>query len=129
MKIFRGADVPFAPSDGNTFTGRARSRRLAADDAGRKVAVYHVEFEEGARTHWHAHSGPQWLLVVEGRVRVQTEGQPAEDVEAGDAVAIAPGKKHWHGAAPGSRGAHLAVNVEATTTWMERVEEGDYRSR
>ncbi len=129
MKIFRAADVALGPADPKTFTGRARSRRLAADEAGTPVAVYHVEFDEGARTHWHTHSGPQWLLIVEGRVRVQAWGEPAHDAVAGDAVAIAPGEKHWHGAAPGSRGAHLAVNVNVKTEWLEPVEEDDYRSR
>ena len=129
MKIFRSSDVTLGPADPKTFTGRARSRRLAADEAGTPVAVYHVEFEEGARTYWHRHSGPQWLLVVDGRVRVQTWGEPAREVVAGDAVAIGPGEKHWHGAAPGSHGAHLAVNVNVKTEWLEPVEEEEYRSR
>ncbi len=57
---------------------------------------------------------------------MQTTGTPAQDVEAGDAVVFAPGEKHWHGAAPGSRGVHLAVNVNAQTTWLEPVSDEDY---
>ena len=32
MQIFRGAAVPFSPADPTSFTGRARTRRLASDD-------------------------------------------------------------------------------------------------
>jgi quercetin dioxygenase-like cupin family protein len=126
MKIFRGAGVPFRPADASSFVGAAETRLLGFADEGVRVHVYHVRFEPGARTNWHRHSGPQWLLVTEGRVRVQQWGQPAQDVDAGDAVVVAPDEKHWHGAAPGARGAHLAVNVAATTEWLEAVSEEDY---
>jgi quercetin dioxygenase-like cupin family protein len=59
-------------------------------------------------------------------VRAQSWGQPAQDLAVGDAVVFAPGEKHWHGAVPGSRGAHLAVNVNVKTTWLEPVSEDDY---
>jgi quercetin dioxygenase-like cupin family protein len=121
MKIFRFADAAPVPTDARSFTGRVQSRRVGADDVGVPVHVYRVEFDAAARTHWHRHSGPQWLLVVEGRVRVQKWGEPAHDIAAGDTVAIEPGEKHWHGAAPGSKGTHLAVNVSATTEWLEPV--------
>jgi quercetin dioxygenase-like cupin family protein len=123
MRIFKRTDQPVNPADSATFTPPATTQRLAQDEAGVPVHVYRVAFGEGGRTFWHSHSGPQWLFVVEGRIRVQTWGQPPCDVEAGDAVVIPPGEKHWHGAAPGGPGVHLAVNVNATTRWMERVEE------
>ena len=125
MRIFRGAATPFEIADTNTFSGHALRRRLASDDEGVPVVVHHVEFDPGARTNWHIHSGPQWLLIISGRVRVQKWGEPAHDVDTGDAVAIQPGEKHWHGAAPGRRGAHYAVNVNAKTNWLERVDEKD----
>jgi quercetin dioxygenase-like cupin family protein len=121
MKFFLGESVPPQPVDAKTFTGSAHVQRLASDDAGVPVGVYRVEFDPGARTNWHIHSGPQWLLIVEGRVRVQKWGEPVREVEAGDAVVIQPGEKHWHGAASGSRGSHIAVNVNAATEWLEPV--------
>jgi quercetin dioxygenase-like cupin family protein len=123
VRIFRSETTPWQIADAKTFAGHALRRRLASDDAGVPVVVHHVEFDPGARTNWHTHSGPQWLLIIAGRVRVQTWGEPAQDVGAGDAVAIQPGEKHWHGAAPGSRGAHYAVNVNAKTDWLEPVDE------
>ncbi len=88
--------------------------------------VYRVVFEPGARTNWHIHSGPQWLFIVEGQVRVQTAGGVAMDLETGDAAVFAPGEKHWHGAVPGERGVHLAVNVNLTTEWLEPVSDAEY---
>jgi quercetin dioxygenase-like cupin family protein len=123
MKIFRGESVPLQLADVKTFSGAAHTKRLASDDAGVAVGVYRVEFGPGGRTHWHRHSGPQWLLIVEGRVHVQTWGESVREVEAGDAVVIQPGEKHWHGAASGGRGVHIAVNVDATTEWLEPVED------
>jgi len=113
--------------DPATFVGDATVQRLASDRLGVPVAVFRVSFKSGARTNWHSHSGPQWLLVTDGRIRVQSEGEPAQDLEAGDAVVLAPGQKHWHGATPGHSGTHLAVNVDVTTTWLEPVEDGAYQ--
>jgi quercetin dioxygenase-like cupin family protein len=126
MKIFRSSDAPFRQADIHTFVGTAETRLLGASDAGTPVHVYEVVFEPGARTNWHRHSGAQWLLVVEGRIRVQREGEAIEDLAEGDAVVFAPGERHWHGATPGSRGAHLAVNVQATTEWLEPVSDEEY---
>jgi quercetin dioxygenase-like cupin family protein len=49
-------------------------------------------------------------------------------VSAGDTVMIGPGEKHWHGAAPGGIGTHLAVNVDAATDWLEPVSDAQYRT-
>ena len=127
MKIFRALDTASRRADTNSFVGSARTKLLASDSEGAAVHVYRVEFESGSRTNWHIHSGPQWLLVVEGAIRVQPWGEPLHDVEAGDAVVIAPGEKHWHGAVPGGRGVHLALNINVTTEWLEPVSEDQYR--
>jgi quercetin dioxygenase-like cupin family protein len=127
MKIFRAAQIPSEAGDPRTFTGTVMRTTLASDRAGTPVNVYRVAFEPGARTHWHTHDGPQWLFVVEGRIRVQKVGEAAQEVEAGDAIVIQPGEKHWHGATATSKGAHLAVNVNAATNWMEPVTDEQYR--
>ena len=126
MNIFRSVEAAFRAADSASFVGPAQTRLLGSSQEGTPVHVYHVQFESGARTNWHRHSGAQWLLITEGRVRVQLAGAPPEDVQAGDAVMIGPGEKHWHGAAPGSRGVHLAVNVNAQTTWLEPVSDAEY---
>ena len=126
MKIFRSAQIPSEAGDVKTFTGDVIRTTLASDKAGTPVNVYRVEFAPGARTHWHTHDGPQWLFVVDGCIRIQKLGEPVTEVVAGDAVVIQPGEKHWHGATPSSRGAHLAVNVNTATQWMEAVTDEQY---
>jgi len=127
MKIFRAAQIPPEGGDPRTFTGPVMRTTVASEKDGTPVNVYRVAFEPGARTHWHTHDGAQWLFVVEGRIRIQKLGEPAQEIEAGDAVVIQPGEKHWHGAASGGRGAHIAVNVNATTDWLEPVSENGYK--
>jgi quercetin dioxygenase-like cupin family protein len=126
MQIFRDGSTPFQPADTSTFVGPARMKPLAAANAGADVHLYRVHFDNGARTNWHTHSGPQWLFVIAGRIRVQRWGTGPEDLAEGDAVVFAPGEKHWHGAVAGASGAHLAVNVNAKTTWLEPVADEDY---
>ena len=126
MKIFRAAQIASQVGDASTFTGDVMRQTLASDKSGTPVNVYRVAFAPGARTHWHAHDGPQWLLVIEGRIRIQRLGEPATEVMAGDAVVIQPGEKHWHGATPSSPGTHLAVNVNTATNWMEPVTDEQY---
>jgi len=129
MRIFRSSDAPVGPVDPATFLGQATVQRLAHDETSVPVGVYRVAFADGARTNWHKHSGPQWLFIVEGRVRVQVEGGDVQDLQTGDAVVILPGERHWHGAAPGSAGTHIAVNVNAATTWMDPVRDQDYKGK
>jgi quercetin dioxygenase-like cupin family protein len=122
VNVFRRGSAGLNPADPRTFAGRALTERLLANDEA-AVHVYRVQFEHRGRTNWHTHSGPQWLVIVEGRVRVQRAGEPPQDLDCGDVVVIAPGEKHWHGAAPGSHGAHIAINIDARTEWLEPVTE------
>jgi quercetin dioxygenase-like cupin family protein len=126
MTIFRTADTPARPVDATSFVGPATTKLLASADEGAAVHVYRVAFDPGGRTNWHTHSGPQWLFIIEGRVRVQQWGHPAVDVGPGDAVVFSPGEKHWHGACPGSQGTHLAVNINVKTDWLEPVTDQQY---
>jgi len=126
LQIFRHQDSLLRPADPKTFTGPARTALVASSDEGTPVHVYRVAFSERARTNWHTHSGPQWLLVTDGRIRVQVQGDAAQDLDTGDAVVFGAGEKHWHGAAPGSHGTHLAVNVNVKTEWLEAVTNEQY---
>jgi 4-carboxymuconolactone decarboxylase len=128
MKIFRERESPLRSADPASFVGPVRTTLLSSGEEGAAVHLYRVEFEDGGRTNWHTHSGAQWLFVISGRVRVQRWGESAEDIAEGDAVMIAPGEKHWHGAAPGSRGAHLAVNLNVKTAWLEGVSDEEYNT-
>jgi|SRR5580700_2379307 quercetin dioxygenase-like cupin family protein len=128
MKIFRDRESALRPADPGSFLGPAATKLLASAEEGAAVHLYRVEFESGGRTNWHTHSGPQWLFIIRGRVRVQRGGEAAQDVEAGDAVLFAPGERHWHGATPGGGGTHLAMNVNVKTDWLEPVTEEEYNA-
>ena len=44
----------------------------------------------------------------------------------GDLVAIAPEERHWHGASPDGPMTHIAINLDATTSWFDPVSDDDY---
>jgi quercetin dioxygenase-like cupin family protein len=124
IEILRGGAPDWEDADPRTFTGRARIKRLGGAGASPAMRLYRVAFETEARTHRHVHTGPQLLVVVEGRCLIQRWEGPLEVAEAGDVVHIAPGEKHWHGAGPGAGTTHIAINVDAETRWMEPAPPG-----
>ena len=90
-----------------------------------------VTFEPGARTAWHTHPLGQTLIVTAGCGRVQRWGGPIEEIRPGDVVWIAPGEKHWHGAAPTTAMTHIAIVEQLdgkSADWMEHVSDEQYRT-
>lgn len=126
MKLFPLAAHAPQPADPANFTGDATLTRMDGVCAAPHVNAYRVTFQPAARTAWHTHSGPQLLLVVEGRCRVQKAGEPVQEVEAGSVVCIEPGERHWHGAAPDGPMTHVALNLDASTTWLHKVTDTEY---
>ncbi|BEI25988.1 cupin domain-containing protein [Vibrio fluvialis] len=96
------------------------------------LIVANVTFEPGCRNFWHIHhKGGQILLVTGGRGWYQETGQPARELNPGDVVHIAPGTKHWHGAAKDSWFAHVAVEIPAegsSNEWCEPVSDEEYNA-
>lgn len=94
------------------------------------VAIGNVTFEPKCRNNWHIHhKGGQILLCTAGRGYYQEWGKPARELHSGDVVQIPPEVKHWHGAAPDSWFAHLAVEIPAegkSTEWLEPVSDDEY---
>ena len=120
-----------APNDAfaKFFTGQSYLASLSTE----QVGVYNVTFEPGCRNNWHVHhaksGGGQILVCVAGRGLYQEWGKPARELHPGDVVNIAPGVKHWHGAAPDSWFSHLALEVpgeEASNEWLEPVDDDAY---
>jgi quercetin dioxygenase-like cupin family protein len=124
MKVFHSSDT--SPADPRNFTGSASVARIERLSDQPAVNVYRVTFQPSARTAWHAHTGIQLLLVIDGRCRVQKEGEQIQEVTAGGAVRIEPGERHWHGAAPDGPMTHLALNIDAATEWFEPVTDAEY---
>lgn len=107
------------PADPRNFVLPARMQRLLGRDGGESVRLYRVSFDEGARTNWHVHDDAQLLFGLSGRCVVVDRAGTVLILEPGDVVIIDADEEHWHGAAPGSSGEHLAINVGESTTWME----------
>ena len=124
-KRFQDVLVDYHPVDPDHFAGNAEVGVLVdlELDQGRSIRVYRVRFQPGSRTNWHRHTGVQLLFVEEGHGRIQREGGQVEEIGKGDAVFVAPGEKHWHGATGETAMTHVAVNLDAETLWLERVSE------
>src|SRR5271166_5667661 len=124
MEIRRSGSQPSCKGPTNWFTAAVRIDPLfQAPDPARVVAAS-VTFEPEARTAWHTHPLGQVLIVTAGCGRVQRWGGPIEEIRPGDVIWIPPGEKHWHGAAPTTAVAHLAMQEEfngSMVQWMEKV--------
>ncbi|WP_419897802.1 (R)-mandelonitrile lyase [Roseomonas sp. USHLN139] len=129
MEIFRNGSRPSDIGPAAWFTGRVRIDPLfQAGDPARSAGAL-VTFEPGARTAWHTHPLGQTLIVTAGCGRVQREGGPLEEIHAGDVVWFPPGERHWHGAAPGTAMAHIAIQERLdgkAVDWLEPVTDAEY---
>lgn len=98
-----------------------------------QVGIFNVTFEPRCRNNWHIHEAEegagQILICVAGRGYYREWGKEPVELHPGDVVNIAPGVKHWHGAAPDSWFSHLAVEVPGKnghSTWCEPVTDEEY---
>jgi quercetin dioxygenase-like cupin family protein len=125
MQLIQPGTLPGNPANPSYFTGAVTLRPIPADGAD-PVKLFRVELAAGARTNWHTHSGVQILFVAEGRCRFQHEGGPVQEAGIGETICIPAGEKHWHGATPEAPMAHVAVNIDLETEWLEPVSEEQY---
>lgn len=94
------------------------------------VPMSNVTFEPGCRNSWHSHKGGQLLIATAGIGYYQEKGRPARRLFPGDIVEIAPDVEHWHGAAPDSWFAHIAVTANPQSNaavWLDPVSDEQYR--
>lgn len=111
------------------FIGQSYLNMLSTE----QVVIGNVTFEPGCRNNWHIHhaksGGGQILLVTAGKGYYQEWGKEPRKLHPGDVVNIPAEVKHWHGAAPDSWFAHLAVEVPAegaSNEWLEPVSDEEY---
>ena len=96
----------------STFNGPIRlANTVDAPNVAGSPGLHYVVFEPGVINAWHTHPGGQILIATDGIGYHQIEGQPVEVLHPGDVVMCPPNVKHWHGASPNSRFAHLAVGT------------------
>lgn len=115
-----------------TFNGSIRlTNTLEAPNEAGAPSLHYVVFEPGVINAWHTHAGGQVLIVTDGTGYHQIEGQPVEVLHPGDVAKCPPGVKHWHGAAPNSRFAHLAANTNPDrpcVEWFDMISEEEYKA-
>jgi len=129
ITVTRSGSQPSRQGPAENFTGSVRvdSPFQASEPA--RVSGGLVTFEPGARSAWHSHPLGQILIVTAGTGRVQQWGGPIDEIRQGDVVRIPPGVKHWHGAAPTTSMAHIAIVEQLdgkSTDWMEKVSDAQY---
>jgi len=131
MEIKRIGSQPSGKGPAEYFTGTVRVDPLFEPDAPARVTGAAVTFEPSARTAWHTHPLGQILIVTAGCGRTQRWGGPIEEIRPGDVVSIAPGEKHWHGAAPSTAVTHIAIQEQLdgkAVDWMEKVSDEQYQA-
>lgn len=111
------------------FTGQSYLSKISFNKE-LNVPVFNVTFEPSCRNNWHKHAGGQMLIATAGIGYYQEKGKPARRLYPGDVVEILPNVEHWHGAAPDSWFAHLAIEcnpqIPGGTTWLNAVNDGEY---
>jgi quercetin dioxygenase-like cupin family protein len=130
MEIARAGSQASVKGQAENFTGAVRADPLFERTDPARTLGLSVSFEPCARTAWHTHPLGQTLIVTAGCGRVQRWGGSIEEIRPGDVVLIAPGEKHWHGAAPTTAMTHIAILEKLdgkTVDWMEKVTDEQYR--
>jgi quercetin dioxygenase-like cupin family protein len=129
-RIVRAGEAPTRKAPEANFVGTVLHEEVFAPEAPSKLRASRVSFAPGGRTNWHTHAVGQVLYVLSGVGRYQPAGEAVQVIKAGDTVVIAPGVKHWHGAAPDHMMVHMALSEAndkgEATTWLEPVSDADY---
>ena len=117
-------------SNAKNHTGKIWLSELNVGNSTFDPGIAQAVYGAGAKLDWHIHPGGQVLLITEGTGYYQERGKPVRIVHKGDVIKCAPGVEHWHGAAPNSDFAYIAVTPtqKGKTIWLEPVSEKDYRS-
>lgn len=117
-------------STAQNHTGDIWLNELNVGDSTFDPSIAVATYGPGAKLDWHIHPGGQVLLITEGTGYYQERGKPVQLVHKGDVIKSPPGVEHWHGAAPDSRFAYIAVTPtqKGRTIWLKPVSDKEYKS-
>ncbi len=127
---------PTPPSPGaaaapvSNFMGAVAVTEPFRGTAGARLGGGRVAFAPGARTKWHSHPLGQLVVVTSGQGWMQSEGQPARALKAGDIAWTPPDVKHWHGGTRHTGMEHVAVSEEhpeRAVQWYEHVTDAEFQ--
>lgn len=129
QSIEKQGSHPNFKGDNKIFSGEVKVSMLFDNTQWRNFGGALVEFSPHARSAWHTHPNGQTLIVTEGEIITQVQGEKASIAKKGDVISCPPDIKHWHGAR-NSKAAHIALtgykegkNVE----WLELVSDEEYQ--
>ena len=110
------------------YTGTIWLNELNHPDSNFTFRLAQAVYAPGSKLNWHIHPAGQYLLITEGTGYYQEKGQPGRIVHKGDIIRCLPGVKHWHGAAPNSSFAYVAVSpvTKGKTIWLQPVTDEEY---
>lgn len=123
----------------NWFTNKVHMVEISSILNSKEQNIYHVYFENGAKTKVHTHNGNQILIVTKGRGVLETFSKKGNKkdhfgikkiqrigLNLGDVVYIQKGTLHTHGSVNKKRlFSHVAINIlpardkEYETIWYE----------
>jgi quercetin dioxygenase-like cupin family protein len=114
----------------DNYTGTIWLHELNQPDSNFTFSLAQAVYAPGSKLDWHIHPAGQYLLITEGTGYYQEKGKPAQIIHKGDIIKCLPGVAHWHGAAPGSSFAYVAVTptTKGRTIWLQRVTDEEYKS-
>lgn len=132
MKIMQAGSRPTKKAGADWFTGTVWQDPINEAPEPARLRALRVAFEPGARTAWHTHPLGQTLHVLSGLGLVGVRGAAPRRIRPGDTVWIPPHEEHWHGGAPETAMAHLAMQEAldgVSADWLEHVSDEDYLRR
>jgi len=114
----------------DNYTGTIWLNELNHPDSTFTFSIAQAVYAPGAKLNWHIHPAGQYLLITEGIGYYQEKGKVGRVVHKGDIIQCLPGIEHWHGAAPKSSFAYVAVTPtqKGKTIWMKKVTDEEYNS-
>lgn len=107
----RGTQPATVVSDSN-YTGLVRLEQGFQTIQPANLAGELLSLEPAARSNWHTNPMGQAILVTSGKVIVQEENGPLEELFPGDVAIFPPKVRHWFGASP-DMGAAAWIMAEA----------------
>jgi quercetin dioxygenase-like cupin family protein len=127
MRIVPDETVVSVLADPARFTGTVWRTDYVAPEDNTRLAGSRFLYGPGSRSFWHVHESEQVIIAVAGTGLVAWEGPDSPyTLHAGDWWHVTPGVAHWHGAAPNTVFAHLAVTAGGSTTWLHEVAAAEY---
>lgn len=112
----------------DNHTGKIWLNELSKPDSTINVSIALATYEAGAKLDWHIHPAGQILLITSGTGYYQEKDKPVRIIHSGDIIKCLPGIPHWHGAAPNTGFAYLAMTPaqKGKTVWLNRVTDQEY---